>query len=1086
MGQEPAINKNTIINDNHSFTAYFEWSGLTAKGMVRTEAYKDPSGKWTNDFAPTIDQLKAQLEWREKDKVKPLPAGTTIKFYDEAGNELTTNDDIFNLVKEANKADKDEVVRTVNITVKATFKDGKEPQELTIPIKVYKNVYEALNKAGDKPLFLTEAESKDAKDGGLKDVTGNYVKVTIKASKDFTAKDDKIYYVNKNAWVEIPEVKTEGSSTFVNWTADQVKQNDDGKANGKFDFAKRHMFTEDTVIEPVGAADVVEQKQGEDKPKVPDNYVKVIVKTTDKATDETAFEKTFWVNPTTEVAIDVKDPTGKENQEVELTGLGKRNVNYIFKEWQKVKTGEADDKLKGVTPEKIDLARNKFTDKVTVIEAAYKKSIQAEPIVKPLSTTKLDTPQGKKIEDSDLIKQITPQEGKEIDSITVISKPDGNTVGKEPAKVIVKYKDGTTQGTNNNPVVIPVEVHKNIIPEAPGGQRPKDALDNYVKVIFKAGTGGTVSGDLVYYVSPEVEVDMTASAGKITKTPSVGYTANGGNWSPEIKAEKIENEKNYTFNFVKTDDIVEKTGDDVEKPVGYVTVKFTAGDNGEVVGGNKIYYVNPEANIKLVDKDKATEGAKNELVVPATKANANYAFDKWVEKIDYTNPIKGDREHVAHFAINKVTLTYAKGGDDVTGDVPKELKVDHGTTVRLAGPGKLAKENAEFAGWKIGDKTYQAGDEVTLNENTTATAQWNAAKHTVMFDLAKGTIDNKTVKDPVQVEHGKTLGKITNPVREGYVFTGWKAGETPFDPKTTPVNDDVKITAQWEKAVQPIGENDTVDENHFIKVTFLKGDHGTLKEGQAENIEKVIFKVAKDYSFNDAVKHGLVVPGIVPAKYYKAIDANSGWDKALQLNKADITFTAQYEPIADVIPIDPKVTPDEKLQDDKPEGMVLVEFKVDPNKAFMTGNTKFYVKANEPLNIEAPVVHPLTLENEHNDYVFEGWSMNTEDENNKVSFGSDTEIKDSKEEKPDIQISRPRPNSNNVLISVLTDGAKGYLEITGDGIPNNTIIEASKRGRLNIFYINKAIGRGLKRDDVIKIYAVKNGIKSEEREYRVK
>ena len=112
--------------------------------------------------------------------------------------------------------------------------------------------------------------------------------------------------------------------------------------------------------------------------------------------------------------------------------------------------------------------------------------------------------------------------------------------------------------------------------------------------------------------------------------------------------------------------------------------------------------------------------------------------------------------------------------------------------------------------------------------------------------------------------------------------------------------------------------------------------------------------------------------------------------------------------------------------------------------------------------------------------------MNTEDENNRVSFVSDTEINDSIEQRPDIQISRPRPNSNNVLISVLTDGAKGYLKITGDGIPIQTIIEASKRGRLNIFYINRAIGRGLKRDDVIKIYAVKNGIKSEEREYRVK
>ena len=134
--------------------------------------------------------------------------------------------------------------------------------------------------------------------------------VTIKASKDFNAKDDKIYYVNKNAWVEIPEVKTEGSSTFVNWTADKDAQNEGQAENGIFVFGKRHKFTENTVISPSDAKDVVEQKQGEDKPKVPDTFVKVIVKTTDKATDESKFEKTFWVNPTKEVTIPVTEPKG--------------------------------------------------------------------------------------------------------------------------------------------------------------------------------------------------------------------------------------------------------------------------------------------------------------------------------------------------------------------------------------------------------------------------------------------------------------------------------------------------------------------------------------------------------------------------------------------------------------------------------------------------------------------------------------------------------------------------------------------------------------------------------------------------------
>ena len=256
--EKPLLNKNTIVDndtkDFYVFTAKFEWSGLSASGLVRTEAFKDPNGKWTNDFAPTIEDLKKQLVWMEKGKVEKLPAGAVIKLYDEAGTELTKDEQVYNLVNEKGKADKDELVRTVNVKAKVTFKDGKEPQELTIPITVYKNVYEALNKAGDKPLFLKEAEAKEAKDGGLKDILkdnteNRYIKVTIKPNKDFTNKDDKVYYVNPNAWVEIPN-DSNGTTSLINWTADQDAQNENKAANGKFDFTKRHKFTKDTVISP--------------------------------------------------------------------------------------------------------------------------------------------------------------------------------------------------------------------------------------------------------------------------------------------------------------------------------------------------------------------------------------------------------------------------------------------------------------------------------------------------------------------------------------------------------------------------------------------------------------------------------------------------------------------------------------------------------------------------------------------------------------------------------------------------------------------------------------------------------------------
>ncbi|MFC4368689.1 InlB B-repeat-containing protein, partial [Citroniella saccharovorans] len=196
-------------------------------------------------------------------------------------------------------------------------------------------------------------------------------------------------------------------------------------------------------------------------------------------------------------------------------------------------------------------------------------------------------------------------------------------------------------------------------------------------------------------------------------------------------------------NFDKSDDVVEKTDDPTQViPEGYVKVTFKTEDEnkGKLDGKKleKIYYVNPKAEIKLVELADGQTANEKQLAVPKTLPADNYEFVKWYEEIDTENSITSERIHVAKFRLVKVTLTY-EAGEGATGNVPAELEVDYGTSVRLAGPGNLAKPNATFAGWKIGEKTYQAGKEVTLTKNTTATAEWNTAKHTVTFDTKGGS-----------------------------------------------------------------------------------------------------------------------------------------------------------------------------------------------------------------------------------------------------------------------------------------------------------------------------------------------------------
>ena len=1066
--KSPLLNKNTIINEGHEFTAYFEWSGLSATGLVRTEAFKDPKNTWTNDFAPTIDQLKAQLVCREKDEVKPLPEGTEIKLFDEAGNELTTNDQVYDLVNEKKAADKDELVRTVNVKAKVTFKDGKEPQELTIPITVYKNVYEALT-GTEKPLFLSQAEGKDAKDGGLKDVTGNYVKVTVAPTGDLKSKDNKVYYVNKNAWVDIPEIKLTDEEKadlgFTNWTADQAKQNEKQEANGVYEFTKRHMFTEDTIISPGFAKDVVPQ-EGKDKPKVPDNFVKVIVKTTDKATDETAFEKTFWVNPTKEVTIEVTNPTGKTVAADPAT-VGAAGYTMKFSKWESTENTPRtwEDKIVG-----------KFEQETTIVA---KYSVTPE-VIKPQvpSADTIHTPQGKTPTVEEIKAKLTPPEGKTISKVTIVEQPDVNNPGKSVAKVIVEYTDGSSVGTNDKPLEVPVEVHKNIIPEAPGGQRPKDALENYVKVIFKAGEGGTVSGDLVYYVSPEVEVDMAESAGKVTKTPDVGYFVNGEKWTntanKTLKGTFTDPETEFVFNFDKSKDIVEKTDDNVKKPDGYVKVTFKTEDEnkGKLEGDKlvKIYYVNPKAGITLKVLGKNETATDKQLAVPKTIPAEHYEDDTWYEEIDQTTPITSERIYVAKFKLAKVTLTYQAG--EGKGTVPAVVEVDHGTTVALANADGLSKENATFAGWKLDgeDKIYKAGELVTLEKARTATAQWTTNEHTVTFNSKGGSdVPSQTV------EHGKTATNPDAPKLDEKVFMGWKeniSDENYFDFNTA-ITEDKTLIAIWQDTVQKINDGDPVEEQ-FIKVTFLQGAHGTLKEGQTENIEKVTYKVAKGLSFEDA--KGLIVPEIVPAKYYKAKAENSGWDKELKLEGQNIEFTAQYEPEADVIPVDPEVTDEETIKKDKPEGMVLVTFKVsDDNSFYIPKNAKYYVKKETEVRVPTPVV----LE-KNNDAVFNGWKdvnivnepLDPNDIGNpeaklfqwvKQSFKEDTVISDEQTGEIKLFIKKPFAGDKRITIEKMSADSTGKLELirAGNLIETVTNKRFTRRGKeYNVFDLTNALQSG--------------------------
>ena len=595
--KSPLLNDNTIIKGDHTFTAYFEWSGLSASGLVKTEAFKDPNNKWTNDFAPKIEDLKKQLVWMEKGKEKPLPAGAVIKLYDEAGKELTTDDQVYKLVNEKKKADNDELIRTVNIKAKVTFTDGKDPQELDIPIKVYKNVYEALT-TGKKPLFLSEAEKSE-----LKDITGAYVKVTVNPTNKPGNKDSKIYYVNKNAWVNIPEVdisKDAKKLGFTSWSADKDAQNE----NGVFDFNKRHKFTEDTIITPGFTKDVVEQTDLNKKPDVQDDYVKAIVKTTDKATED--ITKIFWVNPSKEVTIPVANPIGKT---VDKTATEEAKA-YTFKDW---KSNEETSRTwaNGI--------KGQFT-KETTITAEY-TDVQNIIPYDPSATDPMSRPDGYvrvtfAVEDGLKLTEQKAYYVKKNSGVTLkkLAKPKYTV---ETGYEFTSWDKEDTLEIKDDDILVTAKAK--VLADFDTKQHP-----GYVKVTFKADANGVIKengnpiNEKVYYVNPNKYVNLPAP----TPDGNTGYDFAA--WSSDKVAGdfSLANFVNYTEDTVITAKFNQKDAvypklDGSTKPAGYVEVTFAiTGTGGKIADSEmKTYYVDPTRQVSL----KA----------PKTVAGTGYVFDKW-------------------------------------------------------------------------------------------------------------------------------------------------------------------------------------------------------------------------------------------------------------------------------------------------------------------------------------------------------------------------------------------------------------------------------------------------------------------------
>ena len=1059
--KSPLLNKDTIINEAYTFTAYFDWEGLSATGLVRTEAFKDPDGTWTNDFAPTIDQLKKQLVWREKDEVKDFPEGTVIKLYDEAGAELTTDDQVYDLVNEKKAADKDELVRTINVKAKVTFKDGKEPQELDIPIIVYKNVYEALNEKGDKPLFLSEAEKKEAKDGGLKDILKEntekrYIKVTVKPNKDFDNKDDKVYYVNPKAWVEIPELKlTDKEKTdlaFTHWSADKAAQNENQEDNGTYDFTKRHKFTENTIISPDFSDDVIPANQDGSKPDgTPQNFVKVTIKTTDKASDDTAYEKVFWVNPAKEVRLPAKKPTGKD---VAVSNATPKAFTWVFTKWT---SNESPSRAWG---EDIDTGIRAKFDKETIITANYDKSIheqgtvvaeeieayestkgindfiptedalKAQVKVIDASGTAAKLPSDAKLElvlgDKSQNEKYASLEEELYDKLKEKDNANDEPTRIEKVKAKVTFKNGEVQE-----VEIPIKVIKNIYEAKTLAEKPYYVPKNYVRVVLNPTSLATNPQKTYYYVNPKAKVVIPGEDPTgIGDNKFIKWTMKADNAS--VKGADYTLSERHQFTEASTitaqysADVVPQEGN--TKPEGvpdnFVEVKFVPTDKAQDKN-DKIFRVNPAVAVKIpVENPKGTQyytfkewkmGANADGAVYTPSTPTKFTQESTVITATYNesknvipyNPTETDPMQrpdgyvrVSFAADDGLELTNVKHYY-----VKKNAGIKLGNA-ELAKPGYKEETGYKFDKWDKEDTFEIKDQDVLVTAKATALPDYDTTEHpgykkvTFVAD-ANGEIrenGSKVDEKVYYVNPNKYVNlKAPTPVADtGYEFSTWsKPGDDNFSlANFVKYEGDTTITAKFNPkySVIPKTDDSVVKPNGFVTVTF-KFDDTSQDHGKLEGITTYFVNPKQDVT--------LKPPTANPNIGYK-FESWSADAKNPTKYDGDTTIVCKLTKLDDVI----VATED----DDIPPGYVLVYFDAGSKAKKITGQDIYYVnpKANIKLGdtrLKEPTVTPNI------GYTFDGWDKDANEVIKETTFVfakykeiPDTVLKtkkDDESEKPD-------------------------------------------------------------------------------------
>jgi uncharacterized repeat protein (TIGR02543 family) len=185
----------------------------------------------------------------------------------------------------------------------------------------------------------------------------------------------------------------------------------------------------------------------------------------------------------------------------------------------------------------------------------------------------------------------------------------------------------------------------------------------------------------------------------------------------------------------------------------------------------------------------------DQITLPEDPIKEGYTFVGWYTDESLTNPYQtqtmpaNDLTLFAKWDVNSYRINFNTNDGTLT-STSANFTFQENLPI-LETP---SREGHTFQGWFIDESMTIAFDINTMPAgDIDLFAKWEANTYTLTINTNGGNTITST-----SVTYGQQPTLTDEPVRDGYAFTGWRAGDVMIDENWTMPDGDVEITAVWE------------------------------------------------------------------------------------------------------------------------------------------------------------------------------------------------------------------------------------------------------------------------------------------------